>query len=251
MVITSKENSIIKHVVKLKEKKYRKQFNQFVIEGERLVFDALKHGQKFCHILIKQGKSQHFNQLLDCTDATVSIISPEIANFISQTICNQGVFAVLEMPDLKNEITNKILILDNIQDPGNMGTLLRTSAATNFKTVLLLNCVDIYNDKVLRSTMGGIFRVNCIQTTIQDIIQLKETNFTIFKADMKGENVFTCSTPKTPFALVIGNEGNGVSQEVSKICTHTLSIPMMNGVESLNAGVSGSILMYQLSKEDF
>ena len=155
------------------------------------------------------------------------------------------------MPTLNNYLTDKVLILDNIQDPGNMGTLLRTSAATNFKSVLLINCVDIYNDKVLRSTMGGIFRVNCIQIKAEELQQLKENNYCIFKADMKGENIFNYSKPVKPFALVIGNEANGVSQQVSNFCTHTLSIPMQNGVESLNAGVSGSILMYELSKEDF
>lgn len=251
MVITSKENALIKHALKLQDKKYRKQFNQYIIEGERMVFDALKHGQKFCHIIMQQGKLQHYDQLLDSTNATVSVISEELAKHISQTVNNQGIFAILEMPTLNNDLTEKVLILDTIQDPGNMGTLLRTSAATNFKTVLLINCVDIYNDKVLRSTMGGIFRVNCIQIKAEDLQQLTQNNYQIFKADMKGENIFNYNQPKKPFALVIGNEGNGVSQQVSNYCTNTLSIPMLNGVESLNAGVSGSILMYELSKGEF
>ena len=251
MVITSKENEIIKHAIKLREKKHRMVFNQFFVEGERLVFDAFKNEVNFKYILIEQGKSQHYLQLLDCTDAKIYIVSSEISKYISQTVHKQGIFAILEQKSMQLEKNEKVLILDRIQDPGNMGTLLRTAAATNFKNVLLINCVDIYNDKVLRSTMGGIFRVNAVQGSIEDISRLKALNYLIFKADMKGENIFKINIESSKIALVIGNEGNGVDKEISNLCTNSLSIPMLNGVESLNAGVSGSIIMYYLSKGEF
>ncbi len=251
MVITSKDNEIIKHIIKLQDKKHRNAFKQFFIEGERLVFDAFKYGITFKYILIEQGKSQHYLQLLDCTNAKMLIVSAEIAKHISLTMHNQGIFAVLEQKEMQLSNNEKVLILDHIQDPGNMGTLLRTAAATNFKNVLLINCVDIYNDKVLRSTMGGIFRVNCVQGTLEDVSSLKELGYSIYKADMKGQNIFKTEINCNKIALVIGNEGNGVSQQVSEFCTNTLSIPMLNGVESLNAGVSGSIIMYNLSKGEF
>lgn len=251
MVITSKDNEVIKHAVKLRDKKYRNSFNEFIIEGERLVFDALKFGLTFKYIIIEQGKSQHYSQLLDNTNAKVLIVSNSVAQHISQTVNNQGIFAVLQQQSMQLENNAKVLILDHIQDPGNMGTLLRTAAATNFKNVLLINCVDIYNDKVLRSTMGGIFRVNAVHGDISDVIKLKELNYEIYKADMNGDNIFKCEINHSKIALVIGNEGNGVSKEVSSLCTKILAIPMLNGVESLNAGVSGSILMYNLSKGEF
>lgn len=251
MIITSKDNALVKHINKLKEKKYRYSFNEYVIEGERLVFDALKYNQNFKHILIQQGKTQNYCSLLDNVDCEITLINEEIAKFISSTVSNQGIFAVLEMPNINYTVTNKVLILDNIQDPGNLGTLLRSAAATDFKTVFLYNCVDAYNDKVLRSTMGGIFRVNVLKVDLEDIKQLKNNKYSIFKADMDGENVFNIDIKQENIALVVGNEANGVSKEVSSICTSSLSIPMKNNVESLNAGVSGSILMYELSKGEF
>ena len=191
MVITSKDNELIKHIIKLRDKKFRYEFCEYTIEGERLVFDALKYNQKFVHIILTQGKTQHYASLLDNVDALVTIVSEDIAKYISSTVSNQGVFAVLKMPQISLNLTNKVLILDNIQDPGNMGTLLRTAAATDFKTIYLYNCVDVYNDKVLRSTMGGIFRVNAIKVNIENIKQLNEDNYVIFKADMNGENIFS------------------------------------------------------------
>ena len=137
-------------------------------------------------------------------------------------------------------------MLDNIQNPDNMGAIIRTAVATNFNKIYLINCVDIYNEKVIRASMGTLFKVEFIDTNYQQIANLAKSN-KIYYADMGGESVFNIKQFEKNLGLVIGNEGNGISKEIKDITNNKLSIPMSNGVESLNASVSAGILMYHIS----
>lgn len=163
----------------------------------------------------------------------------------------QGVLCVAEyIPNIIKKPTNNFLVLDNVQDPGNVGTLIRTAKASGFNEVYLLNCASITNSKVIRSSVGAIFTTNLYELDKQKFIDFqKEWKNTLLKTDMNGENIFSFKVnEKDIIGIVIGNEGSGVSEEISSICTKSVKIPMMKGIESLNASVSGSIIMYEINK---
>ena len=162
----------------------------------------------------------------------------------------QGVLCVAEyIPYIVNKPTNNFLVLDNVQDPGNVGTLIRTAKASGFNEVYLLNCASVTNPKVVRSSVGAIFTTKLYELDRQEFINFqKEWKNTLLKTDMNGENIFTFKPDNEILGIVIGNEGNGVSNEISSICSKSIKIPMMEGIESLNASVSGSIIMYEINK---
>ncbi|MBQ8845364.1 MAG: RNA methyltransferase [Clostridia bacterium] len=162
----------------------------------------------------------------------------------------QGVLCVAEyIPYIVNKPTNNFLVLDNVQDPGNVGTLIRTAKASGFNEVYLLNCASVTNPKVVRSSVGAIFTTKLYELDRQEFINFqKEWKNTLLKTDMNGENIFTFKPDNEILGIVIGNEGNGVSNEISSICSKSIKIPMIEGIESLNASVSGSIIMYEINK---
>ena len=163
----------------------------------------------------------------------------------------QGVLCIAEyIPHIVNKPTDNFLVLDNVQDPGNVGTLIRTAKASGFNEVYLLNCASVTNPKVIRSSVGAIFTTKLYELDRQEFINYQQKwKNTILKTDMNGENIFSFQTNKNEIlGIVIGNEGNGVSKEISSICSKSVKIPMMEGIESLNASVSGSIIMYEINK---
>ena len=161
----------------------------------------------------------------------------------------QGVCVLVEyIQHVVKKPKNNFLVLDAIQDPGNAGTLIRTALATGFDTVVMLDSVRVINPKLVRSTVGAIFGLDIYEMTKAEFIAyLKEWNIPLLKADMGGENIFTTQIDEQ-VGVVVGNEGNGVSAEISALCSKTIRIPMKEGIESLNAGVSGSIIMYHINK---
>jgi len=143
------------------------------------------------------------------------------------------------------------LVLDGLQDPGNVGTLIRTAKASGFNTIYLVDSVRKENSKLIRSSVGAVFDSNVYQVTKQEFIDLaSKNNFKLVMCDMSGENIFTTDI-KEQVGVVVGNEGQGVSEELAKFCYKTVKIPMNSGIESLNAGVSGSIVMYEINKKMF
>ena len=139
------------------------------------------------------------------------------------------------------------LVLDELQDPGNVGTLIRSALGANFLDIYLLNSVNISNEKLIRSSMGAIFKTKIYQVSKDEFISnYKKWNKPLYVCDMDGENIYKTHISNNA-GIVVGNEGNGVSAEIRGISTGSISIPMKNGLESLNAGVSGSIIMYHLS----
>lgn len=235
MVITSVNNPLIKDTVKLHKKKYRDDRKVFIIEGYHLFEEAKKYN------IIRQV----FTVDETITGTNVIHVSETVFNKLSQMKTPQKVLCVCNKLNNK-ELSDKVLILEKLQDPGNLGTLLRSALAFGFDTVILDNTVDLYNDKVIRSTQGAMFKLNILQmSTIDFIRQHKE--YYVYGTSLHG-GLVTETIPPLKFALILGNEGAGVSIEVLEKANQNITIRTKD-VDSLNVGVAGSILMYEMSKQ--
>lgn len=254
MVITSKDNDIVKHIRKLKEKKYREESGEFIIEGIKLIEEAINEKAKIDKIIICDDcnlEGAIYNELkyeiakLDCI-----YVSEKIFNLISDVKTPQGIMAVIKKEDKKQEIKydeDITLILDNIQDPGNMGTILRTADSLNLKQVIISKgSSDIYSPKVVRSTMGAIFRINIIESDdlLKTVKELKKHKINIVVTSLDTNNsIYDINYHKC--AIVIGNEANGVSKEIQEIADKKVKIPMLGKTESLNASVATAVILYE------
>ena len=240
MVITSLDNAKIVEVAKLADKKHRKITGQYVIEGVRLVSDALKHGAEVVSVFVKESVASEFdfnNQI---------VVSDKVFAKICDTVNSQGVLAVVKK--MQSSLTKPIgncLVLDGLQDPGNVGTLIRTAVACGFTDIYAVNSVDLYSPKVIRSAMSAHF---CTKLHELDSIEMAFSllnGIETVSAHMGGTDVFSAHFGKR-VALILGNEGNGLSDFSRKHSTKTVALPMENGFESLNVAVAGSVIMYQI-----
>ena len=240
MVITSPDNARIVELTKLSQKKYRRLARRYVIEGARLVSDAIRHGAKVASVYVSESVADSFNF------EGQTVVADRVFAKISDTVNSQGVLAVVDMDETELAApTGNCLVLDGLQDPGNVGTLVRTAAACGFTDVYAANSVDLYSPKVLRAAMSAHFcvRLHELDGIEQAFSLLSGTE--IVCADMGGSNVFEAEfSGKT--ALVVGNEGNGLSDYAKAHATRTVALPMANGFESLNVAVAGSVIMYQI-----
>lgn len=260
MVITSKDNDTVKYLKKLKDKKYREKENCYIVEGIKLIKEAIQENAKIKLVVVCD----------DCTqeDAIDSELKYEIAKFdcvyvtekifsnITSVINPQGILAVIEKNSGLEQIDyndDLFLILDDIQDPGNMGTILRTADSINLKQIIVSKgSADIYNPKVVRSTMGAIFRINIIEADNLErtIKEMKKHKIKIATTSLQTENsIYDISYEKT--AIVIGNEANGVSQEVLDLADEKIKIPMLGKTESLNASVATAIVLYEAVRQKY
>lgn len=242
MYITSINNEYIKEISKLNEKKYRDKSNKYLIEGLHLVTEALKY-DIIDTIIIREDFSYE-------TDIKHIIVSNEVMKKLSDNPSIPKIMAIV----YKKESTisgNKILLLDRLQDPGNLGTIIRSAVAFNFDTIILSNdTVDLYNSKVLRSTQGMLFNINILRQDLTNVInELKNNNYTIYGTKVDNGNDVKEINKINKFALIIGNEGTGISDNILKQCDKYLYIKMNNNCESLNAGVAASILMYEMGNK--
>lgn len=233
-VIKSSKNNLIKMINKLKKKKFRNEKGMFLIETRKMIDEAIKSNANIEFIIQKENNEIIYDNPI--------FIKDDLFDEISRLITPDGYMALVSKQSL-NSLSDNILILDNIQDPGNMGTLIRSAEAFGYNTIISINSVDFYNEKVLRSTMGSIFRLNLIESDYEYINTLDD--YQIYLADMNGED-FREIKSSGKKAIVIGNEGNGISDEIRMFSHKTVSIPMQGEIESLNAAVSGSILMATL-----
>lgn len=240
MIITSKTNPLIKTISSLSEKKYRRELKKYIVEGVKQVRECIVAGCSIDCIVCTIEHENEFNGAV--------IVSDSVFKAISSDVTPQGVLAVVNIVDnpLKEPSSN-CLLLDNLQDPGNLGTVIRTANAAGYSEIYLINCVDPYSSKVVKASMGGIFFVKLYIGTKSEILNILR-NTPIICADMNGENIFTFNPPKK-YCLCIGNEGNGISEEVLSKSTYTVKIPMCESCESLNAGVSAGIAMYILKNK--
>ena len=242
MYISSINNEYIKEISKLNEKKYRDKLNKYLIEGLHLVTEALKY-DIIDTIIIREDFSYE-------TSIKHIIVSSEVMKKLSDNPSIPKIMAVVN----KKESTikgNKILLLDRLQDPGNLGTIIRSAVAFNFDTIILSNdTVDLYNSKVLRSTQGMLFNINISRQDLTNVInELKNNNYTIYGTKVDNGYDVKEINNINKFALIIGNEGTGISDNILKQCDKYLYIKMNNNCESLNAGVAASILMYEMGNK--
>lgn len=235
-MITSTTNNTIKTLMKLKQKKYRDEMQAYLIEGEHLVTEALKAGHVECLISTAPIESE----------LTVIEVSKEVMAKLAFTKSPQPIMAKCKIhknTELKKG--NRYLILDGLQDPGNIGTLLRTALAFSIDQVILSNqCVDLYNDKLLRSMQGANFHLNCIYGDLAKIIpQLQEDGVMVVGSALENGKDIALIEPTEKMAIVVGNEGNGMSPEILDKCDQIGYIPI-DTIESLNVAIAGSIMMY-------
>ena len=241
-MISGKSNEKFKNLKKLNKKKYRNKEGLFLIETEKLVKEAIKSNIKVKYLILNE--EYNLDNLKDF-DLEYIILKNSLFNELSNLINPDGIMALCEKKEDK-EITSKdIVILDRIQDPGNVGTIIRSSEAFGFDDVLLLNSADIYNYKTLRASMGSIFRLNCIEVDLDYIKKLKNKGYKIFALDMDGKSLkeYREEITNGKNALVVGNEGNGIDKKILEMSDYVLSLEMKGEVESLNAAISVSILM--------
>lgn len=234
MELTSGEIKLIK---KLKDKKYRKSENLFLVEGKKSCEELVASNYSIKYTLASTNEYKSYPNFC--------LIPYDVLKSIATTDTPQDVICVAEIPKLLDGLpSGNSLILDNLQDPGNVGTLIRSALAFNFKDIYFLNCVDIFNEKVIRSSMGNIFKITPHFVDLEYIIHNKSKICNqLVGTNMSSKNVDSITNfGKT--AVVIGNEGNGISQQLLALCDDVISIPMSNNVESLNAGVAGSIVMF-------
>ena len=237
MVITSKDNETIKHIKRLKDKKNRDEYNEFIIEGIKMIDEALKENAKIKSIIICDDcKNQNIipsDLMYEIAKLNCIYVSEKVFNTITDVINPQGIMAVLEKPqNTENTIdytASNFLILDNIQDPGNMGTILRTADSLGLNQIIVSKgSADIYNLKVVRSTMGAIFRVKVIETEnlVKTIKTMKKHKINVYATDLRTDkSIYSVDYNKS--AIVIGNEANGVSNDVLQEATEKIKIPMM------------------------
>lgn len=243
MLITSINNQTIKELDKLKQKKYRDLEQKFLIEGEHLVEEAEKSGV-LEKIILLENSEYHSN-------LEKIYVSKSVMKKLSSLDTPPNIIGVCKMLSRK-ELGKKVLLLDDIQDPGNLGTIIRSSVAFNVDSIVMsLNTVDLYNPKVIRSTQGMIFKINLIKDDLGQVIEkLKSKNIPIYTTNVNGgENIKNINSTDS-YGLIMGNEGNGVKDEISTLADRKIYIPMNSKVESLNVSVAASILLYELGDKN-
>lgn len=258
--ITSRDNPNIKLYMKLASgKKYRRENGMFTLEGIRLVQDAIKENAELHSVFVTESCMEKLSQHGEALDfpeaARVFEIPDEIGARMSSTDSAQGIFAVcriLEKPSFSDTVRSggKYLLLHSVQDPGNLGTIIRTADAVGVDAVFLADCCDLYNPKVVRSTMGSLFRLNVSEIKFDETFPVfAERNVPSFAAVIDSDAV---SLTECDFSqggvILIGNEGNGLPREVSEMCSEKLTIKMQGNVNSLNAAMAAGIIMWELVK---
>lgn len=257
MIITSKDNDIVKHIKKLKDKKYRDEKNEFIIEGLKMLEEAISENVKIKMVIVCDGclSSDPIKKdlLYKLAKEKVIYVSEKIFKSLTEVVAPQGILAIVQKNPINNIDYSKdlFLILDNIQDPGNMGTILRTADSIGLTQIVVpKGNADSYNPKVVRSTMGAIFRVNVIETEnlVQTIKEMKKHKIQILATDLSTDySIYDVNYKKS--AIIIGNEGNGVSQEILEIADKKIKIPMQGKTESLNAAVATGIILYNAIRD--
>ena len=253
-VISSKDNEIIKNIRKLKEKKYRDIENKFIIEGIKLLEEGISENAKISQIVVCEecvNDGTFSKELLykmakyDCI-----YVTKKVFDTITEVKTPQGVLAVIEKKKSNQNIDfseDIIVALDGIQDPGNLGTILRTLDSANLKQVIVSkDTADSFSPKVVRSTMGAIFRVNIIEVDnfVNTLGKIKKNEFEIVVTDLATDSSIYDIDYKNK-VIVIGNEANGVSSEVKNMADKKVKIPMPGKTESLNASVATGIIVYE------
>lgn len=255
-IIQSKDNSVIKEVKKLHKKKFRNETGRFLVEGFRFVEEALISSFSVSHIFVSESvkdKYIDFNiEKILQENSVVYFVKDNIFKDLCETVTPQGILAVVENKKFKLENKEGFYVLvDKLQDPGNVGTIIRTAHASGALGVIITKgTVDVYNDKTLRSTMGSIFNIPVIEDDNLELIRdLKSKGFKLIVSSLDTDNNFYDIDLIGKVIIAVGNEGNGISDEVYALGDEKVKIPMPGKAESLNAAVSASIMMYEAVRQ--
>ena len=246
--ITSLKNPKILAWKALKDRKGRKESSCFLVEGRKMVEEALASAFPVEAVLADVDRVDAFE-----LPAGIPLVTmpAHVLAAVCDTKTPQGVAAVVRMVQCPAP-GSRLVALDGVQDPGNVGTILRTADAAGFDGVLLSQqCADVFSPKVLRATMGSIFRM-AIRVTDDlpgELTALREDGFSVLSSQLDGAPFYHREPVGERFALVIGSEGNGVTDEVKAVATHRVRLPMRGGAESLNAAVAAGIMMYELTRD--
>ncbi|MED3562587.1 RNA methyltransferase [Bacillus xiapuensis] len=248
--IQSVQNPQVKQWKKLQTKKERDKTGLFIVEGFHLVEEALKQKDQVLEIIISD--QTELPPRWDTGELSITQVPEEISNTLSDTEAPQGIYAVCRQEGTEASLSNAktFLFIDAVQDPGNLGTMIRTADAAGIEAVIVgRGSVDIFNAKVLRSAQGSHFHLPIIRGDLNDWIKnLKEKNIPVYGTALENASVYKETQPSETFALIVGNEGAGVSKEILTNTTANLYIPIYGKSESLNVAVATGILLYYLKK---
>ena len=261
-LISSKDNEIVKSVKKLKEKKYRDLENAYIVEGIKMVKEAIMEKASIRQIIIcddcEKSDSIPKELMYEIAKYECTYVTSKIFKYISEVQTPQGVLAVVEKNNDVNNIESAInynediiVALDDIQDPGNLGTILRTVDSVGLTQILVSKgTADCYNPKVVRSSMGAIYRVKVIECEdlLEMLKEVKKNKFKVLVTSLgESKNIYEMKYNKK--VLVIGNEANGVEERIMKIADEKIKIPMLGRTESLNAAVATGIVLYEYVRQ--
>ena len=245
--ITSLHNPKVAVWRSLSEKKSRDASGKFLVEGIKMVEEALKSGFPVDAVLLRQD----FDPLFPLpTDIPCFSLADHVFNSVCSTKTPQGIAAVIRAQSLRTS-GSRILAMDGLQDPGNVGTIIRTADAAGFDGILVSpDCADVYSPKVLRASMGSIFHmgIEFADSLAARLAVYRDKGFAVVSSQLDGEPFFSRKPITEPVILIVGNEGNGVSDEVKMIATHRYRLPMRGEAESLNVAVAAGIMMYDLTR---
>jgi len=249
--IQSIQNPQVKQWKKLQTKKERDRSGTFLVEGYHLVEEALKQKEQVVEIIVSEQIG--LPPRLDVGSTPVTLVTEEISDALSETETPQGIYAVCWQRSSEEAAVSKartFLLIDAVQDPGNIGTMIRTADAAGIDAVIVgKGSVDIYNSKVLRSAQGSHFHLPIVRGDLTEWIpQLREQQIPVYGTALEGAALYTEISPEASFALMVGNEGNGVNPDLLKLTSANLYIPIFGKSESLNVAVAAGILLYYLKK---
>ncbi|MEH7439829.1 RNA methyltransferase [Neobacillus drentensis] len=250
--IESVNNPKVKQWKKLLTKKERDNTESFIVEGFHLVEEALKQGEQVLEIIVSEkiGLPPRW----DVSSTPVTLVTEEISDLLTETEAPQGIYAVCRMPSKRTEAQAEegqtYLLIDAVQDPGNLGTMIRTADAAGMDAVIVgRGSVDIYNSKVLRAAQGSHFHLPILRADLHEWVdKLHEKNIPVYGTALEGAEVYTEIAGGESFALIVGNEGSGVGKDLLSTTTKNLFIPIYGKSESLNVAVATGVLLYYLKK---
>ncbi len=239
MVITSKSNPKIKAISKLNDKKFRKESGLYLVEGIKPVTECIAAGCEVDSVICTEKLAENF--------VGPTVVSEDVFSFISSEKTPQGVIATVKIPQTQLKVpSGSCILLDRLQDPGNLGTIIRTANGAGYREIYMIGCTDPYSPKAVRASMSGIFFTEIYQGSETEIFSALK-GVPLVCADMDGENIFKFRPPEK-FCLCIGNEGSGICGDIIKKADFKVRIPMSESCESLNAAVSAGIAMYVLKE---
>lgn len=256
--LTSRDNVLVKEIVKLSnDAKSRKKSGRFVIEGARLCEDAARSGVTILAALATENAARHYAapwQAVRAAAAAAYTVSEALSRHLSDTDAPQGVFCLCELPSHPLFAVREdgvYLALEDVRDPGNLGTILRTAEAFGVDGVLLSKgCCDLYNPKVLRASMGGVFRLPlAVCDDLTETLGALAEHLPVLASVVDADATPITAAPKTGAVIVIGNEGSGMTTAAVAACTMRVTIPMDGRAESLNASMAAGVLLWELVRE--